>query len=174
MEQNIIQIKIKPELQYHFCFLKQKRLLLLILNNVVYYFEIKSNISILKVKKNIICLTSKNKNKIPFILTSFYKSLEFISKKILILKGLGLKANYLKDLHEVDFKLGFSHLLKIKINLAVGIFIKKNLLYFQSINKEILGNLLHKIKHLKYPDSYRGKGIWYKNEKLKMKVVKKK
>jgi hypothetical protein len=175
MEKNFIQIKLKNEFKYSFCFLKNKKLLLLNINNIVtYYFEIKNYIQVFKSRKGFIDLIPNKNNIIPFFLTSFYRSLQLISKRILVLKGLGLKALYSKSLHEVDFKLGFSHMLKLKINSEIGIFIKKNLFYFQSINKENLGNLLNRIKNLKYPDSYRGKGIWYKNEKLKMKLVKKK
>jgi len=44
---------------------------------------------------------------------------------------------------------------------------------FQSIFKNVLGNYVYKIKRFKIPDNYRGKGIWYRNEKRKIEKKKK-
>ena len=95
----------------------------------------------------------------------------FKARVFLILKGLGLKVQIVDDF--LEFKLGYSHRCFIKLEKEIGVKIKKNLLFLQSVNKELLGNFLYKIKILKKPDVYKGKGIWYKNEKISLKPVKK-
>ena len=58
---------------------------------------------------------------------------------------------------------------------------KRNRLEFQSflihstvgLNKSIIGGLANLIKKKRIPDIYKGKGVYYKNEKILLKSVKK-
>lgn len=79
-------------------------------------------------------------------------------KKELILKGLGFKAT-LEKLQILTLKVGYSHLLEIKIPEDISIKIKGNTINFTSTDKQILGNFVNYIKDLKSPDSYKGKGL---------------
>jgi ribosomal protein L6P/L9E len=47
------------------------------------------------------------------------------------------------------------------------------LLIAEGIEASTIGNFLKKIKNLKAPDSYKGKGFWYKNESKLLKEIKK-
>jgi large subunit ribosomal protein L6 len=112
----------------------------------------------------------------------FYKNLLYFFKnsvnaiiKRLLLKGLGLKVLSISRTF-ISFKLGFSHLIKIKIPFGLKIKIYKQKTN-QKINiiendKTIVGNFASFIKHLRKADSYKRKGIRYKNEFLKLKKVK--
>jgi len=95
-------------------------------------------------------------------------------KKKLTLKGLGYRMTLFPDLKRVDFKLGYSHLKKLEIPNQMKIKIRKNSINVESENKGLLGNFVSKIHSLRRPDSYKGKGFWYKYEKEKLKEIKKK
>ena len=47
------------------------------------------------------------------------------------------------------------------------------LLIVEGIESAVVGNFLKKIRNLKTPDSYKGKGFWYKNESKVLKEIKK-
>ena len=88
-----------------------------------------------------------------------------------MLKGLGLKISFLENI--LRLKLGFSHLISIKIPFNVLIFIKKNVITFESYDLSLIGNVATKIRGLKFPNSYKQKGFWYKNERRTLKHIKK-
>jgi large subunit ribosomal protein L6 len=164
------QIEIK-EKKIKFVFLNQKKFLIFTINSVNYYIELERNFHILKESNNFIkCLHESCEAK----LISYLKSVEKASSRILHLKGLGLKAFNFKADRILELKLGFSHIVRIVYDSDVYVRVKKNFIFIQSINRQKVGNLAAKIKNLKKPDSYKGKGIWYKNENLKLKVIKKK
>lgn len=97
--------------------------------------------------------------------------LPFVKK--LIFKGLGLKANVIEN-NILELKLGFSHAIKIKIPLdKIWVKVIKNGLLIFGLNLVIVTNFMYKIKSLKLPNIYKGKGIWYKNEILTLKEIKK-
>ena len=100
------------------------------------------------------------------------KGKPFVKK--LLLKGLGLKAALSADLHILELKLGFSHLVKIKIPLhKVNVKCIKNGLLVFGTNLSYICNFMYKIKSLKLPNIYKGKGIWYKKEIVYLKEIKK-
>lgn len=103
------------------------------------------------------------------------KSFEKPFKKILLLKGLGFRASISPDLQILELKLGYSHLLKIKIPLEDDLTVKidKNNLIVEGLDSTKVGNFANHIRNLRYPDSYKGKGFWYKNEIKSLKEVKK-
>ena len=43
----------------------------------------------------------------------------------------------------------------------------------EGFDKVTVGNFVNKIRNLKFPDSYKGKGFWYKNEVIKLKEINK-
>lgn len=103
---------------------------------------------------------------------SFYKPVQ----KKLFFKGLGFKFKYAnKKKTKLELKIGFSHFFTIIIPVKqVSIFlIKKNRLSIEGLNRGFVGNLAEKIKNLRFPDSYNGKGFWYKNEFKNLKQIKK-
>jgi ribosomal protein L6P/L9E len=107
--------------------------------------------------------------KIGHLLNSINKNF----KKYLIIKGLGLRIRYVNKSHLLKLKLGFSNLITILVPNNITIFRNKNLLIIEGNNPSNVGNFANLIRNLKYPDSYKGKGFWYKNEIRVLKPVKK-
>jgi ribosomal protein L6P/L9E len=106
---------------------------------------------------------------ISYTLKQFNKRL----KKSILLKGLGLRINYLAKTKVLVLKLGFSNLISISIPTTLIIYKKKNLLTIEGYDHALVGNFAYLIRSLRYPDSYKGKGLWYKNENFKLKSIKK-
>ena len=107
-------------------------------------------------------------------LKRWLKTFENPFKKRLILKGLGLKINISENLKFLEMKLGFSHLLKVKIpSKFLKISVNKNILIVEGSDATKVGNFVELVRNLKFPDSYKGKGFWYKNEPRILKEIKK-
>ena len=95
-------------------------------------------------------------------------------KKQLVLKGLGFKAEVLDNSSMLELKLGFSSLVKVSIPKdEVLVSVNKNTLTFEGFDPVAVGNFANKIRSLKFPDVYKGKGFWYKNEVRSLKEIKK-
>ena len=103
---------------------------------------------------------------------NFFKKLIKLSRKKLTLVGLGFRIVLTEDGY-LSFKLGFSHLINIKVPNNIRVVVIKNNLYLEGPNPEALGNFVSVIKNLKYPDQYKGKGFWFRSDKKKLKPVKK-
>jgi ribosomal protein L6P/L9E len=102
-------------------------------------------------------------------------NLKNIIKRKLILKGVGYKISFSDNSKNIVFKLGYSHLIVLSIPEQIfNVSISKNLISMQSYDTTFLGNFLAKIRNLRVPDSYKGKGFLRKNEKLTLKQLKKK
>ncbi len=103
----------------------------------------------------------------------FSKRLEKPFKKRLLLKGLGYKAA-LKTENSLELRIGFSHSVTVGFDKEIiNITLDKNILMIEGFDKTKVGNFVNKIRALKLPDSYKGKGFWYKNEVIKLKEINK-
>ena len=89
----------------------------------------------------------------------------------LFLKGLGFKAFIEKN--NLNLKLGYSHLITIKIPEKIQILNHSNKLIFSSTDWIFLTKFVHYIKNLKKPEPYKGKGLLLKNEIIILKEGKK-
>ncbi|HOU45827.1 MAG TPA: 50S ribosomal protein L6 [Candidatus Pacearchaeota archaeon] len=92
-------------------------------------------------------------------------------EKKLVVQGIGFQANITGD--ELSLKVGFSHLVKIKKPKDINWEAKNNIITISGINKEEVGNLAAKIRKIKVPEPYQGKGIRYENEQVRRKLGKK-
>lgn len=102
------------------------------------------------------------------------KSFEKPLRKKLILKGLGFRASVLSSENILELKLGFSHIIKVVIpSNDISIKVDKNSLIVEGADPVKIGNFATYIRNLKFPDSYKGKGFWYKNETITLKEIKK-
>lgn len=106
-----------------------------------------------------------------YILESF-----FSSYKKLKLVGVGykvfIKKTYLNPV--LEFKVGFSHSIFFKLTTEVKIVCLKFLsCYIFGNSLKNLTQLSAVIRSVKFPEVYKGKGILYKNEKIKLKIGKK-
>lgn len=107
-------------------------------------------------------------------LSNWLKNLEKPFKKQLVLKGLGFKAEISKDSSCLELKLGFSSVVKVSIPKdEVLVSVNKNILTFEGFDPVAVGNFANKVRSLKFPDVYKGKGFWYKNEVRSLKEIKK-
>lgn len=135
---------------------KSKNLKIFIKNNKLYLFE-KSN-------KNFFYL-----NKLLKIMLGLSKGFY----KVLTLQGIGYKANVDADKNIVNLKLGFSHEIKFKIPENIQIFqLPPNSLIIYGNNLQKVNQISAKIRKLRPPEPYKGKGIIYKNEIVKIKAGK--
>ena len=138
----------------------------------------KNTISI-DIKEKTITLSPKRKSKEVNALWGTYAShiTNMISgvnnpfSKKLIIEGIGYKVeNKGKSL---IFNLGFSHPIEVIIPEDVGVLVEKNTLTISSVNKESVGQFSARIRSLKKPEPYKGKGIRYEDEVVRSKLGKK-
>lgn len=133
-------------------------------------------------KDNMLSLKSngENQNSVFELNQSYLSALKCLNsfekpfKKRLILKGLGFRIGVSEDFRFLELKLGYSHILKISIPADyITVKIDKNYLNIEGFDKVKVGNFSNQIRNLKYPDSYKGKGFWYKDEIRVLKEIKK-
>lgn len=124
----------------------------------------------------ILILPSKKKKK--SILNLFYKliiiKIKGISKKFklqLILKGIGFKVFIENNI--LHLKVGFSHIIQKEIPNNIQIINQNNNLICSSNNFIELTQFIYKIRKIKKPEPYKGKGLLLKNEKILLKEGKK-
>jgi hypothetical protein len=107
-------------------------------------------------------------------LLHFKKLLSVKSKKKLRLSGLGFKLNLLPSSPILGLKIGSSHSVNVLVPSDIALSVKKNVLIADGFNRTNLGNFLGRVRNLKVPDAYKGKGFWYASEKESLKQIKKK
>lgn len=129
--------------------------------------------NILRKKNGLFVFEAVNKEALQFKLNKLVKEITKPFIKKLLLKGLGLRVNFSVDMTFLEFKLGFSHLIRVKIPSGISIKIYKNTIAAYSSNHILLGNFCYSLRNLKKPNAYKGKGLWYKNETRVLKIVKK-
>lgn len=103
--------------------------------------------------------------------------LSYLKKKLIrkvLLRGLGLKMLLSEDNKYIEFKLGFSHIIRVLIPELLAIKIHKNILTISGYNLYSIGNFVNKIKSLKKINAYKGKGVFSKHETFNPKVINKK
>lgn len=107
-------------------------------------------------------------------LTLWLKQTIKLYNKKLLLKGLGIRAALSTDLSTLELKLGFSHILLVKIPKKIlDVKLLKNAISVSGCCCVSVANFLYRIRSHKMPNAYKGKGLWYKNEIRRVKAVKK-
>jgi large subunit ribosomal protein L6 len=91
--------------------------------------------------------------------------------KKLIVEGIGFKSDVKGT--ELHLALGFSHPVKIAIPSGLKVTAEKNIITISGIDKELVGLYAAKIRSLKKPEPYKGKGIRYDDETIRRKQGKK-
>ncbi|MCX8030455.1 MAG: 50S ribosomal protein L6 [Thermodesulfovibrionales bacterium] len=93
-------------------------------------------------------------------------------QKVLETFGVGYRVQLKGD--KLIFALGYSHPIEYTLPKGVSATVddKQSVITLRSIDKQLLGQTAAEIKNLRYPDSYKGKGIRYAGEKLKLKAGK--
>lgn len=92
------------------------------------------------------------------------------SKKLQI-EGVGYRVEMKgKDL---VFALGFSHPVPVAVPAGITVVTEKGALTVSGIDKDLVGGFAAQIRDLKKPEPYKGKGIRYEGEVVRMKEGKK-
>lgn len=91
--------------------------------------------------------------------------------KKLILEGVGFKGDVQGT--TLNLALGFSHPVKVSIPEGVAVTSEKGVFTFTGIDKELVGSFTAKVRSLKKPEPYKGKGFRYDGEVIARKQGKK-
>ncbi len=92
-------------------------------------------------------------------------------QKKLSIEGIGFKAEVKGG--DIVLNIGFSHPVKVPIPAGLKVTVEKNLISISGFDKELVGQFTAKIRSLKKPEPYKGKGIRYEGEVVKIKQGKK-
>ncbi len=92
-------------------------------------------------------------------------------EKKLQIEGLGYRAQM--EGENLVLNVGFSHPVKISPPKGIKFSVQKNIISVSGIDKELVGQTAAKIRKVRPPEPYKGKGIRYLGEEIKRKVGKK-
>lgn len=103
------------------------------------------------------------RNMISGVNTPFIKKLQ--------IEGIGYKA----EMQGTNLKmaLGFSHPVLVAIPQGVTVLVEKNIVTVSGSDKEVVGQFAASVRSIKKPEPYKGKGIRYEGEVVRMKQGKK-
>ncbi len=90
--------------------------------------------------------------------------------KELQLEGIGYRALVEED--DLTLQIGFSHPVKVVVPEGIKFLVKKNIIVISGINKELVGQTAAKIRKIRPPEPYKGKGIRYVGEIIRRKAGK--
>ncbi len=130
--------------------------------------------------KNTILIKRSNETKSSKSLHGLYRQLVFNGikgvetqwQKRLEIVGTGFNAKLQGE--DLVFKLGYSHPVVFKKTPGVSYQVEENMKVIVSgVDKQLVGQIAHQIILLRKPDVYKGKGIRYEGEKLRIKPGKK-
>ncbi|KKS37347.1 MAG: 50S ribosomal protein L6 [Candidatus Sungbacteria bacterium RIFCSPLOWO2_12_FULL_41_11] len=102
-------------------------------------------------------------NMVQGVKDGFYKKLE--------IEGIGFKV--LQEGQNLVFSLGLSHPVKFEAPPGIQFKVEKNVVMVSGIDKELVGDTAARIRKLKEPEPYKGKGIHYAGEVIRRKAGKK-
>ena len=88
-------------------------------------------------------------------------------KKTLELSGIGFRANLVGD--KLVMTLGYSHPVEIEPPIGISFAVAGNKITVSGIDKELVGRIAAKIRSRRPPDAYKGKGIRYEGEVVRLK-----
>lgn len=137
---------------------------------------------VLSIKKenNILIIKRNSNSKMTKSLHGLFRSLinngiigvEKPWQKRLEIVGTGFNVKLQGE--DLILKLGFSHLITFKKPIGIKFEVEgNNKIIISGINKQLVGEVAYQIKILKKPDPYKGKGIRYEGERLRIKPGKK-
>lgn len=101
------------------------------------------------------------------IINNMIKGVMEYHQKSLELVGTGFRAEVSGD--TLTLMVGYSHPVKIKSPAGISFKVEKNLISVSGIDKEKVGEIAAKIRAVRPPEPYKGKGIKYVDEILRRK-----
>lgn len=107
------------------------------------------------------------------LFSKYFLEVSSITYKKLNLVGVGYKV-FLLDNKILHFKLGFSHSIYYKVSEYLKVNNQQSIkLLISGIDSSLVSQTASLIKEFKKPEPYKGKGILYSNESIKLKEGKK-
>ncbi len=91
-------------------------------------------------------------------------------KKTLELSGVGFRAALSQD--KLVLSIGFSHPVEVEKPEGVNFTVSENKITISGASKELVGDVASKIRKLRPPEPYKGKGIKYEGEIVRRKAGK--
>lgn len=101
-------------------------------------------------------------NMVTGVLTGFEKKLE--------LSGVGYRAQATG--RDIAISVGFSHPVKITADEGLVFTVDENIITVAGTDKDMVGNMAARIRAIRPPEPYKGKGIKYAQERIRRKVGK--
>ena len=102
-------------------------------------------------------------NMVQGVTKKFEKSLELV--------GVGFRASVSDN--KLILNIGFSHPQEFLIPDGIEAKVEKNIIHLNGIDKQLVGETAARIRRLRKPEPYKGKGIRYLGEQIRRKVGKK-
>lgn len=165
------QIKLSKKYEISFCIIKKQKFIFVNYENITSFFYIPVSVNFTKTSSELIF--SNCEKKFSLLITEWFKRFERPARKKLIFVGLGLKASLDEKLKILHLKLEYSHSTLLKIPYNINVSIKKNILTLESFDPISLGNFIYKVRILRLPNAYKGKGICFKHSTQILKQIKK-
>ncbi len=91
-------------------------------------------------------------------------------EKKLELTGVGYRAQ--ASGNSITLSVGYSHPVIIKADPTVTFTVAENVITVSGVNKELVGDIAAKVRMVRPPEPYKGKGIKYEGEHIRRKVGK--
>ncbi len=104
------------------------------------------------------------------ILANLVKGVTDGFEKKLELTGVGYRAQ--GSGNTLTLSVGYSHPVIIKANEGINFTVEENVITVSGIDKAIVGNIAAKVRSIRPPEPYKGKGIKYVGERVRRKAGK--
>jgi len=135
---------------------------------------------LVKKEDNKILVSPKGKSKktsalwgsIRALLSNNLKGASVGFEKKLEIRGVGYRAT-VDDKNILKLQVGFSHPIEVKIPAGISLSVEKNMINISGIDKQKVGEFAAKIRKVRPPEPYKGKGIRYLGELVRKKASKK-
>ena len=101
-------------------------------------------------------------NMVTGVSTGFEKKLE--------LSGVGYRAQGTG--RDISISVGFSHPVNITADEGLNFEVKDNIITVSGMDKDLVGNMAARIRAIRPPEPYKGKGIRYVQERVRRKIGK--
>ncbi len=92
-------------------------------------------------------------------------------EKRLLIEGVGYRAAVQEG--NLVLSIGFSHPVQIKPPPGINFTVQKNVIVISGADKVLVGETAAKVRRVRKPEPYKGKGIRYENELVRRKAGKK-